>query len=66
MGRMKRRRKRKAVIILFEIICLIVLGFGAYKVFDNRAEEQKQRAAKEEAAKQAEMRDRKTEKRRVT
>lgn len=53
MSRTKRRRKRKATIIVIEIICLIVLGFGLYKIADNRIEQQKQKAAEEEAAKQA-------------
>ena len=56
MSRTKRKRKKKAMIIIVEIICLMALGFGIYKIVDNRVTQQKeQKAAEEEAAKQAEL-----------
>jgi len=53
MSRTKRRKKKKTLIIVVEIICLIALSFGIYKIADNRAKQERQKAAEEEAAKQA-------------
>ena len=60
MGRVKRKRQQKRMlIVLIEIICLIVVGFGLYKVVDGRlkAAQEKKAAEQAEAEKKAEKPD---------
>lgn len=51
MGRVKRKRKKKIALVVIEIICLIALGFGAYRMVDIRVEKHRRELAAEEAAK---------------
>lgn len=56
MSRSNRNRKKvKKVIVLIEILCMIALCFGVFKIVNNRIEERKQQAIAQEAAKQAEL-----------
>lgn len=54
MSRTGRKRKKKILIIVIEIICLIALSCAIYKIVDARLEQQRQEAAAEEAERQAE------------
>ncbi len=50
----KGNRKRRVFLIVIEIVCLIALGYGVYKIAGDIREQKAQEAAEAEAAKQAE------------
>lgn len=56
MSRVKRNNNRRKILFLvIEIICLIFLGFGIYRIVDSRAEQRMEEAAQQEEARQAEL-----------
>ena len=54
MSRARKKNSKKLLIIVIEIICLIALGCGIYKIIDTHMEQQRQEEAAEEAAAEAE------------
>ena len=54
MGRVRRNRRKKTLIILVEIVCLIAAGFYVYHIVEKKAEE-RERALAEEQKRQEEL-----------